>query len=437
MAFKKLTINEIKIKSPSQQIKEAILKIRYNIDMSEVNNRVVSKYIEKFADEIGMYAVSVKQYLKDGNKDPIGTEPFREKLIRMLDKGYNELVLSDLQQATNLVANVNDNIEQYLEDSDISILEKIKDICIKYNMRIETSRMYRLIASNLLANKKSTERAIELLQVAMSLLNSIDNSEIIDNLECLNGLGLGYILETKYELAKETFDRMKLKIDEYNIVLNRKFLYYFYYRQGCLYSDIGDYVLSRDMFNRAFEYTETSQRKGHITLSIGVTYKCEKNYSKAIEYYDSSLKYFDNDFDRSRVYNNKSELYKELGDLDSAESFIMKALSYLANENININYYIYKFTQLEIKILRGEREITVKELLELLNNPDEMNKQYFLTGFDLLMDIGKKNNDLLIFSELRKLLLRELRKTTYDKFFSNNLKQRFADLYIIMNLEVI
>jgi len=431
MESDKLSLKDIEIKSPGLQVKEAILRIKYNVDIKKVNIRVVSKYLSMFADEIGYYPQSMKQCLKDSASVKI-SEPFKEKLRKNLNIGYDDIVLSDRQQIEKYANTIYENYKIYGDGNDFEMLNKVRLLCSEHKLIILIAKICRVIAYNLYTSKKPIIQSCEYLHHAISIL--IENCNDIECIiDCYSDLGLYYFLESKHELAEEVFLKAFELIYQVKYDIDKDILYYLYYRRGILYSELNKLDLAKQMFFEALKYSDSSVEKGKTLMNIGIAYKKEKQYKEAIKYYDEALKYVIDKYSQSIIYNNKAELYKKLDDLDKAEQYIRMALECIKDCEDDIKYLIYSLTSIEIDYKKGYREKAIDSIKRILYDDKYTHKKYVLLSIDTILDIAIKNNDTTILRYIEKALIIKLKKYNSDNTFSGDLKQRYADLYLYYN----
>lgn len=409
--MEKLNLKNIKIKSPGKQIKEAILDEFESID--------------EFAELVDLYPSSLKRYLRS-NKVP---NSFKVKVVNELSKGYDEIVLSETEQLRSFVEDILDNIDLYKDENDIKILIKLKDSCLERNMTSEIAKMNRNI-SMYYYNKNDMSFAIEYMRLAISGIENNDNFLV----SCMSLLGLMYFIRHNYSKAKEVLEETEPFLVK---IKDNKILFYYYYRRGVLYScmyekEIDKLELSKHMFIKALNFAKEKFELGFSIMNIGAIYRKQNIPEKAIRYYHKSLENFDDDFNKSVVYNNLADAYKIIGSYEEASHYIKQAFEYLGDKNI-AKSFIYYQTYVQIKMLKGESKEIIEKLKELLGKIDDflVYREIVITGINTIIDYGKVYENTTVLEELDNLIvkLREECDEEYDK----ELKACSWDIRIILD----
>ncbi len=431
MQAEKLVLDDVIIKSPGYQVKEAILKILYNKDIKTISAKVASQYLDIFAGDIGFHPDKVKPYLRDSSKSPIGTADFREKLVSKLEKGYDEIVLSEKKQIAKLVESVYNNCNSYDQQNDQKILEKLKRLCEDFDLQVELAKVYRALSYNLYKSKKTILKSCEYLQLAVVILNNHPAPETL--ITCLSELGLYYIFDRKYDLAEEVLSRAASLISEHNHGIPDEVKYFVTYRRGVLYSENNNFEPARRMFFNALGLDIPDIEKANLFMNIGVTFKRSKQFGEALIYYEMALVHTKDVYMQGVIYNNIADLYRMIGKLDDAESYVIKAFDCLKENNDLNKKLIYTLTLIEINYDKGNREQVLDLVNQVLFDDMEVHKKYILFAIDVILKLAMDHDDGELLHLLEKAIVKNLKKFTKDTAYSDMLKQRFADVYLYFN----
>ncbi len=409
--MKKLNLKDIKIKSSGKQIKEAIL--------DEFDS------IEEFATVIDLYPNSLKRYLRSTTVP----NSFKIKLVNTLSKGYNQVVLSEIQQIKLLVNEVSENIEAYKDEDDVKTLMQLKDLCLEKNMTSQIVKMNRNI-SIYYYSKNDMGFAIEYMRLAIS---GIENNQSF-LVSCMSWLGLMYFMKHDYSKSKEVLEEADTLLPN---IKDSKILFYYYYRRGVLYScmyekDKDKLELAKQMFENAIKYAKEKFQLGFAIMNIGIVYRKQNILEEAMKYYHKALENLENDFDKSVLYNNLADGYKLTGRYEEASYYIKKAFECLGDKNI-AKSFIYYQTYVQIKMLRGESKAIIEKLKELLQKIDDflVYRETVIKGINTIIDYGRIYENTTVLEELDDLITK-LREECDEKF-EKELKACSWDIRIILD----
>lgn len=407
----KLKLKDIKIKSPGKQIKERILE--------------QFESIEEFAQLVDLYPNSLQRYLRS-RKIP---NSFKVKLVNVLNKGYDEIVLSENQQVRRLVESISENIEVYKGKNDIKILGRLKDLSIERNMVLETAKMNRNI-SLYYYDKEDISFAIEYMRLAIS---GIENNYSF-LVSCISLLGLMYFFKHNYSKSKEVLEEAEEFLPKIN---DNKILFYYYYRRGILYSCMYEkepdkLEMAKEMFIKSLNFAKEKFELGNSIMNIGIVYKKQNAFEKAIRYYYKALKIFDDDFNRSVIYNNLADGYKVIGKYEEALYYIKKAFGCLDDKSI-VKSFIYYQTYVQIKMFKGESKEIIEKLKELLAKVDDffIYSQSIFRGIETIIDYGKVYENTIVLKELDDLIVKLSEEC--DGEYDKELKACSWDIRIILD----
>tara|TARA_B100000965_G_C19359474_1_gene655345 strand:+ start:40 stop:675 length:636 start_codon:yes stop_codon:yes gene_type:complete len=189
--------------------------------------------------------------------------------------------------------------------------------------------------------------------------------------------------------------------------------------------------LAKRMFIRALKFAKEKLELGRTIMNIGLVYRRQNLVEKAIRYYNKALEIFDEDFNKSVVYNNLAHAYKTIGNYEEASYYIKKAFNCLGDEDI-AKSFIYYQTYVQIKMLKGESKEIIEKLKELLAKIDDffIYREIVIKGINTIVDYGKIYENTKVLEELDDLIekLREEADWKYDK----ELKACSWDIRIIL-----
>lgn len=319
--------------------------------------------------------------------------------------------ISEYQQISDSVELVTGNINEYNLESDLRVLEDIRDLCIKADMKIEMAKMYRNISMHYFyAN--SLNKAIIAMQLSINLLRRKNCTSLLA--EYYSELGLIYFYNHEYIYSKryneETEELLKQVPD-----MEKKLVYLHYFRYGVLLSNMQDYDHSRLMLDKALLYAEDNRDMGLAIMNIGLLYKRQKDLKTALRYYAKALCLVDGTDMKTKcvVYNNIAEVYKILGQYKKALGYIDKAFDCITDNDMSRLFVCFN-TYTEIKILMGEKESVLDEFLSLLIRVQDFHlyKGFIIEGLQNMIMIG--NEDGKILTRLEDAIVRLIENNKYE-----------------------
>lgn len=297
-------------------------------------------------------------------------------------------------QIVKAVDDVTENIKNYNELIDLTVLETLKDFCIRYRKTIHTAKMYRNIAlynfyiNNLVIAERTMESSIAILKKenCLDLLVSYYSE-----------MGLIHFYKHEYINAKKYYEEVEKLLLE-NVKVTDEVKYLHYYRFGILLSNMQEYEASRDKFEMALIYANNDVNIGMTTMNIGLLYKRQKDLKTALRYYSKALCLIgDKDLvNKSIVYNNISEAYKILGQYEKALNYIKKAFACIGNGDIS-KQFVFFCTFTEIKILMGESQSVIDEFFKFLDNVGDflLYRGFVIEGINRMTILAAEDQKIL------------------------------------------
>jgi len=310
---------------------------------------------------------------------------------RMTERAINE---ADNEKLTAMVEYVSQNIKSYKGEKDIDILQLLKKRCYDKGLTIETVKMYRAVGMyNFYSNNMMFAK--DKLRLAINKAGEIERKDLVAAYS--SELGLVYFYEHEHILAKIEYKRVEKLLPDIP-ELDKHILFLYYYRYGILHRTLHEYELSKHEFEKALSYTEEKAEMGLALMNIGINYKRQSDFDKALEYYEKALGIFENKdyINKSRLYNNLAELYKTADDYNKALKHITKAFDCLDNKDVS-QLFIYFTTYTEIMVLMGEPEKALDKFMEMFYHIEDITvyKSYITENIDSLTTIGAGNIKML------------------------------------------
>lgn len=303
-------------------------------------------------------------------------------------------ILSEGEQIKKAIDEVTENIKQYNCESDLRILESLKELCYKNIKAVYLAKMHRNIGVYHF-NRNNLDKAISAMQFSLDILRKENCTSLL--VEYYSEIGLIHFYNHEYLYASKYYEEVE-KLLTRTINLRQKVLYLHYYRYGILLSNMQEYKASKGKFERALEYAENNVNIGMTTMNIGLIYKRQKDVKTALRYYSRALYIIGNEDlnKKSIIYNNISEVYKILGQYKKALSYIEKAFNCIKDSDLS-RLFIYFNTYTEIKILMGESECVVNEFFELLDRVEDflLYKSLIIEGINNMAILASENEEIL------------------------------------------
>lgn len=313
----------------------------------------------------------------------------------MLKLTENDIkVLSEEVEIKKAIDEVTENIRSYNNESDLSILDKLKDFCGTNSMIIYRAKMYRNIGMHHFY-RNNLENAINAMQFSIDILSKENYKELLGRY--YSEAGLIHFYNREYLYAKMYYDEAeKLLLHTPNLADKIRYLHY--YRYGILLSNMQEYEDSKEKFEKALSYAKDEIDIGMTTMNMGVLYKRQKDFRTALIYYSKALfELGDKDLNRKGIiYNNIAEVYKILGQHKKALSYIERAFNYISDSDLSRKFICFN-TYTEIKILMGESEHVLDEFLKLLDKVKDflMYKSLIIEGISNMTTLAMENENIL------------------------------------------
>lgn len=348
----------------------------------------------------------------------------REAILRFLEEHSRGLPI-DIERLKVLVEHITKNIKEFKDKEYIDIFLGLKDLCGENNLPIYAALMNRNIAMHHFY-RNDINIAVELLHKTITFLEKYKEVNLI--FSCYSDLGLIYYCDGECTKAKESLSKAQ-ELLPYTSDVDNFVMHLYNYRWGILYSHMFELELARQFLSEAEKCATNYRQQGNALMNIGLTYKREGNYERALEYYTKALNiYEESDYiDRSVIYNNTAEIYKILGQYDKALEYINKAFEHIDEKNMDY-YFVYFETYTGIRIFMREPEAIIDKFLDLLSNIKDffVVREYVIDAINNIAIASSENADML--ERLEEVVVKlnediQQDKSEYKKELKNCLKK--------------
>jgi len=407
----KLKIDDIRILSAGEQIKNEILK--------------TGRSVEEFAKEIDLYPVSVKQYLRrpDG-----GSATFKIKLMQTMDKSYDEIVKEPDVQLSEINQSISENIHLYCTEDDIEVLNHMEQLIEEHSVQFEIPWVLRNNAMNKFYRNEVAE-AIAMLESALDKVRRHKDSYGLMLFSA--DLGLMYYYRFEYEKARAHLEKALEIMDNHTEVSSKmKFLVYF--RNGIVFNHLNQYDQAKKFFELALENSIEETFKGLALMNKGVAESKLGNEEEAKGAFRDALIIFEGDAVRqSFVYNNFAELYMDQNDYERAIYFVEKAMECCGEEDILYNFqYFEMYARIQMKL--GRDENVVRRLLNLIEqaSTEFVYRDKIIGALNLLLEYLDENATHLI-NDIETVILSLINKTEdTNSQYKKELKSLLGEFFL-------
>lgn len=296
----KFQLSEIVIKTPGVQLRE----------------KIIEKYgsIRAFADAIDLYESSIVQYL---SSKKLGSSTFKIRTMNAFETDFNDLFRSDEDQIRYFTSQVSWYIEEYVYKEDIEILEKLKMICLEYGLLEDYAIVCRSYA-HFYMNQGKYNRAKAYIDVAVNTMRDREN---------IDRFGLYLSDKILIEAADMTRPEFRKIVEEFNSTLEQVkgplTRGHMYANLGQAYFDLGEYQLSKKMFEHVFQCHEDNKSQSFVFLRLGDIEKALNHHDAAFGFYKKAETLLDkSDETIYYVYDEYAAYYLSKGMLTEAEAYI-------------------------------------------------------------------------------------------------------------------
>jgi tetratricopeptide (TPR) repeat protein len=330
------------------------------------------------------------------------------------------------------VDNITKNIKNYNTENDIVILSRLKMLCKRKLMSEEIAKMTRNIGMYHFY-RNDTKKASRYLNESIRIAKEQKLQNLL--VAFLSDKGLLSFYDLKYKTAKRLY-LQAFELMMYIDNLDKRMQHLLYYRTGILYSYMSSYANSYEMFNKALKFAELITDKGWAMVNIGVNYERQGLYNEALEEYNKVLEFYGESYaiERSSIYNNIAEVYKEVGKYEIALDNINKAFELLECKNIG-KFFIFFQTYAEIKVLQGESKEELEKLIELISQVKDffVYKCFIIDGLNIA--VKTSTNDKVILSKLSQeiaIIINEISQENNE--YKSELNNLMSDIYLSLRV---
>jgi len=312
---------------------------------------------------------------------------------RLTEHAINE---ADSEKLTAMVEYVSQNIKLYNEERDIDILRLLKKRCYDKELKVEIIKMCRAVGMHYFY-RNNMMFAKDKLRLAINKAGEIKRKDLAAAYS--SELGLVFFYEHQHILAEVEYKYVEKLLPDIPD-MDRHILFLHYYRYGTLLikSPFNKYERAQEALEKALSYAEEKVYAGLTLMNIGINYKLQADFNKALEYYDKALDTFEkNDYiNKSKVYNNLAELYKITGEYKKALKHINKAFDYLNNKDTSL-LFVYFTTYTEIEVMLEDPEKALDKFMDMFYHIEDITvyKSLVIEGIDSLTTAGTKNIKML------------------------------------------
>jgi len=398
----KLFVNDIKVLTEGQLLRKSILKMFPNMNKDEA--------ILEYANLADRSPESVARYSRSRIID---SKSFKLKAYFLSGAEFP----NKEEQITEYIESIYTEINEYNSEEDIKIFDKLRDICIKNNYNKQLARLYWCMGKYYNTINKSSI-SVEYYKLAINMYDNIQDvkNKVLVEME----LGSIYVFIGEYKKVIDIYET--ILVNEYSCrLLEQKDFFSIHYKMGIALTSIGENSKARRIFEKSLIYANDNVLKGKVLKSIGISYMEQKQYKKALDYYNRALECYDiSDFRNiSVVKNNIAMLYLAQGKLDDALENIKIAMDMLNDYKELGLMYNYLDTYTLIMIERGEPMENFELLLDLTECISDYirYKKSILQGIKTILNYGieYKNNDILL--RIEKIIIQLIDRNENNEDF--------------------
>lgn len=334
----KLKLEDITILNEGQQIKRKI---------EEKYGSIKDFYEIEKPTELSLKAI--RNYC---SFDKITSTNLKILMLKLLNEGWDEIIISDVEQIKDIVSKIYRDIRLYNEDEDYALLEKVRALCFKFGLINETALMLRCLAKHFYFRNNN----METLKYYNEAINLIENINIDTLIIIMVELAEYHYMEREVKEAESLFIKAQNYIDNSEKVSNAA-IYKYYFKRGIMLNSEGRHSDARGYIEKSIMYagdnTESNSDKGAAYMAIGSTYKREGVYVEAKENYFKSLFEFHvkDIHGRATALNNVADIYCIFNEYDEAIKYIKAAMELLEKDSITYKHLIIAETYAEIKLM--------------------------------------------------------------------------------------
>lgn len=221
----------------------------------------------------------------------------------------------------------------------------------------------------------------------ISLAAQDDKSELV----CMNVLSEICFAKTELKQAMDYAVRAKMIAESMNDLLH---LGRALYNMGSIYSDLGNYERSSELYYESLKLTEETGdqvTKAKVLNSIGIVHHNQNNYEKALEYYEKALflaREINFSSGISKGLNNVAAIYGIWGEYSKVLEYLRDAISLnqrtqnmdqVGVNYLNFGYYFEEIGQYDSSIFYYDKALKI--YLAMNNTSSIISARYFLAEY--------------------------------------------------------
>lgn len=411
----KLMVQNIVILTPREQIKKAILEKYTSLD--------------EFAECIGLYPNSLKQYLR---RKKLGSNIFKIKLTKALGMGYDEIVKSEKEQILEYVDQIVSNIDYYHKKEGVEVLKKLKAMCFEREMFEEYAVMLKEIGiAYYLKNK--LDKAEENIKLAINYLRHKGNKNYLFYMSQLLFI---YYEENDFIKMKKVLCEIEHILISHNHIKWDK-MHAVYFHMAAAYGKMHKNDLCIEYNMKSIECARNKKDIGIPNISIAISYVLEEKYDLALQYYNKALEFFcENDlYYINIVYSNIAYMYKRMKKYDKACFYIDKVFNNNSTEALStVNNFLENF--IIIKIESGKKDEIIVKLKEIMENEkfNSICAHRFIDKIGLIIDMEKYDKRFL--ESLKQALICIIKKDKINNIEIMEKLKKYVGEIIMLQMEI-
>ncbi len=279
------------------------------------------------------------------------------------------------QDKTSLIDSLCDHgidIANSFPDSSLCLFERAFFISAENNSNYGKAKSL-FLKSCILTDQSKYDESKKCLDVAYPL--SVEIKDSLRMAGCLNGYGLIFLYQNKYDSAQYYFLKLKLLAEEmqHDILKNSALL-----NLSAIYNETGLFAETVELLFEPLAFflkNDVKIESGMCYQNLGDAFNGLKDSANCIKYYKKALDIYleiDNKSQISEMYQNLGIVYRESGDFDAAQQEFQKAIQ-IAD---TISYLRGKATALSqlgvLYLQRGEFNLAKNTLDDAIELSDEI-----------------------------------------------------------------
>jgi len=304
-------------------------------------------------------------------------------------------------------------LDIYSYSESIEFINKALKIFTELKKEIEVSRCFSSLG-NIYKDLSNYERSLYYNFKSLKIKENLNDKRGVAIL--LSNNGNIYLLTNKYDEALDNFQKA-LELDRENN--DTEGIVYDLTRIGVTYQKMQKLDEAIQYFQIALPITQELKFKVDESIllgNIGSTLRSQKKYKESLEYLFSALelkKELNQLGSASHTYNDICETYLEMGEVDNAKDFALKALKFSTNVNLNQEKYAYLLLakcDYRLGNYKNSYESLIKSNI-LRDSIFSIEKAANMNELDVEYQTEKKENEILKLTDEK--LIEEIKRYNY------------------------